>query len=64
MPAPIVERANAMFVNALATQPVRDAIAKGAYEAAPSTPQALAAELHRHYERWGAMISSIGFEKQ
>ncbi len=60
----LVERINDTFVRALRTPQVREAIAKGAYEAAPSTPGELAAELRRHYERWGEMISSIGLQRQ
>ena len=64
MPAPIVAKLNEMFVQALSTQPVKEAIAKGAYEAAPSTPEELATMIRANYERWGEMIKSIGFQKQ
>jgi tripartite-type tricarboxylate transporter receptor subunit TctC len=60
----LVTRINAMFVQALSTPEVREAIAKGAYEAAPSTPAELAADIRKNYDRWGEMVKSIGFQKQ
>ena len=39
-------------------------IARGAYETSPSTPAELAAEIRSAYDRWGAMIKQMGFEKQ
>ena len=60
----VVAKVNAVFVQALATPQVHDAIAKGAYETAPSTPAELATEIRAAYERWGAMIRQIGFQKQ
>jgi len=60
----LVEKVNAVFVAALSNPQVHDAIAKGAYETAPSTPAELAAEIRLAYERWGAMIKQIGFQKQ
>jgi tripartite-type tricarboxylate transporter receptor subunit TctC len=64
MPAELVAKVNAVFVAALSTAQVREAIAKGAYETSPSTPAELAAEIQTAYERWGAMIKAIGFQKQ
>jgi len=64
MPADLVARVNAVFVQALSNPAVHDAIAKGAYETAPSTPAELATEIRSAYERWGAMIKQIGFQKQ
>jgi len=64
MPADLVAKVNAVFVAALSTQQVHDAIAKGAYETSPGTPEQLAAEIRSAYERWGAMIRQIGFVKQ
>lgn len=60
----LVARVNAVFGQALSTASVREAIAKGAYETAPSSPADLATEMRGAYERWGAMIKQIGFEKQ
>lgn len=64
MPPDLVAKVNALFAKALTTPQVREAIAKGAYEAAPSTPAELAAEMKSAYDRWGAMIKQIGLEKQ
>ncbi|HSW05041.1 Bug family tripartite tricarboxylate transporter substrate binding protein [Aquabacterium sp.] len=64
LPPELVARINAMFVQALSSAPVREAIAKGAYEAVSSTPAELNAEMRSAYERWGAMVRQIGFQKQ
>jgi tripartite-type tricarboxylate transporter receptor subunit TctC len=60
----LIQRVNAVFVAALSDKQVHDTIAKGAYETAPSTPAELATEIRAAYERWGAMIRQIGFQKQ
>jgi tripartite-type tricarboxylate transporter receptor subunit TctC len=60
----IVTRLNGMIHQALAAQSVRDFMAKGAYEAAASTPAELTQEIRIAYERWGTMIKQIGFVKQ
>ena len=59
-----VAQVNAVFTKALATREVYDAIAKGAYEASPSTPQEMATELRSAYDSWGTTIQRIGFQKQ
>lgn len=64
MPPELVGKVNALFVAALADKQVHETIAKGAYETAPSTPAELAAEMRSAYDRWGAMIKAIGFQKQ
>ena len=64
MPPELVTRVNAVLVQALANPQVHEAIAKGAYETAPSTPAELASEIRSAYERWGAMIKQIGFVRQ
>jgi tripartite-type tricarboxylate transporter receptor subunit TctC len=64
MPAEIQMKANAMLVQALNSPDVKDFIAKGAYEASPTTPAELMTEMHLAYDRWGQMVKSIGFEKQ
>ena len=53
-----------VLVQALSNPQVHEAIAKGAYETAPSSPAELASEIRSAYERWGAMIRQIGFQKQ
>lgn len=64
MPADVVARVNAIFTAALKDNGVREAIARGAYEASPSSPAELSAEIKAAYDRWGAMIRQIGFQKQ
>lgn len=64
MPPELVGKVNALFVAALSDKQVHETIAKGAYETAPSTPAELAAEIRSAYDRWGAMIKAIGFQKQ
>ncbi len=60
----LVARVNAVFGAALSTPQVHDTIAKGAYETSPGTPEQLASEIRSAYDRWGAMIKAIGFQKQ
>jgi tripartite-type tricarboxylate transporter receptor subunit TctC len=64
MPATLVKQVNSVFTKALGTSSVKEAIAKGAYEASPSTPEEAATEIRLAYDRWGAMIRQIGFQKQ
>jgi tripartite-type tricarboxylate transporter receptor subunit TctC len=60
----LVARVNAVLVAALKDRQVTEAIAKGAYETAPTTPAELAAEIRSAYDQWGAMIKAIGFKKE
>ncbi len=60
----LVAKVNAVFVAALSDKGVHEAIAKGAYETAPSTPAELEKEIRNAYDRWGVMIKAIGFQKQ
>lgn len=55
---------NEVFVRALSTLSVADAIAVGAFEAVPSTPTQATTQLRLAYEKWGEMIRRIGFQKQ
>jgi tripartite-type tricarboxylate transporter receptor subunit TctC len=64
MPATLVKQVNAVFTKALSTSSVKESIAKGAYEASPSSPEEAGAEIRLAYDRWGAMIRQIGFQKQ
>jgi tripartite-type tricarboxylate transporter receptor subunit TctC len=43
---------------------VKDFIAKGAYEASPSTPAELAQEMKTAYDKWGEMVKMVGLVKQ
>jgi tripartite-type tricarboxylate transporter receptor subunit TctC len=60
----LVNRLNSLLVQALTSPDVKDFYAKGAWEAAPSTPAELDHEMHVAYDRWGQMIKQIGFQKQ
>ncbi len=60
----LVAKVNAAVVQALSTPQVKEAIARGAYEASPSTPAEMAAEIKYAYDSWGRMIKQIGFVKQ
>jgi tripartite-type tricarboxylate transporter receptor subunit TctC len=64
LPVPLLKQINAVFTKALNTSSVREAIAKGAYEASPSSPEEASAEIKTAYERWGTMIRQMGFQKQ
>jgi len=64
MPRELVARVNALLVQTLASPDVKEFIARGAYEASPSTPAELSAEMKLAYDRWGAMVKQIGFVKQ
>jgi tripartite-type tricarboxylate transporter receptor subunit TctC len=64
MPPDLVAKVNAVFIAALGDKTVHETIAKGAYETAPGTPAEAAQEIRAAYDRWGAMIKAIGFQKQ
>ena len=55
---------NEVFVRALSTPSVVEAIAAGASETLPSTPAQTASQLRQAYDRWGALIEQIGYQKQ
>lgn len=64
MPAELVQRLQSLLAQALSSPEVRDFYARGAWEAAPTTPAELGHEIRVAYDRWGQMIKQIGFEKQ
>ena len=64
MPLEIVAKLNAIFAQALTAPQVSEAIAKGAYETSPTTPDEMALDIKNAYDSWGAMIRQIGFQKQ
>lgn len=64
LPPAIQAKAQALLVQALQSQDVKDFYAKGAWEASPSTPAELMAEMRTAHARWGAMVRQIGFQKQ
>ena len=58
------KKINDWFKQSLQTPAVKDFIAKGAYEASPSSPTELAQEMKIAYERWGEMVKMVGLAKQ
>jgi len=60
-PGAVVTRLSDAVRKALSSQDVADALAQMGLEAAPSTPEALAALLKRDSERWAPLIKTIGF---
>jgi tripartite-type tricarboxylate transporter receptor subunit TctC len=57
-------RINAALVQVLNSPDVREFYARGAWETSPGSPADLAQDMRMAYDRWGAMIKAIGFEKQ
>ena len=64
MPPELVARLNTLLVQTLSSPDVKEFYAKGAWEATPSTPAELSAEMRTAYDKWGAMVKQIGLEKQ
>lgn len=64
MPPELVARINAALVQVLNSPEVREFYARGAWETSPGSPADLAQDMRVAYDRWGAMIRAIGFEKQ
>jgi tripartite-type tricarboxylate transporter receptor subunit TctC len=64
MPPALVTQVNALFTRALASAELKEFLARTAYEASPGTPSELTTDMKSAYERWGAMIKQIGFQKQ
>ena len=64
MPPELVARINAALVQVLNSPDVREFYARGAWETSPGSPADLAQDMRVAYDRWGAMIKAIGFEKQ
>jgi tripartite-type tricarboxylate transporter receptor subunit TctC len=64
MPPELVTQVHAVLAAALKDKGVTDAIARGAYETDAASPADTTREIRAAYDRWGAMIKSIGFQKQ
>ncbi|MDB5898835.1 MAG: tripartite tricarboxylate transporter substrate binding protein [Ramlibacter sp.] len=60
----LVARLNTLLTQALNAPEVKEFYAKGAWETAPSSPAELTSEMRVAYDKWGAMVKQIGFEKQ
>src|SRR3954464_11987580 len=63
-PADIQKRLNAAAVAALKSPAVSEQFAKVGGLASPGTPQDYAAFLAREQEKWGRVVSAIGFKEQ
>ena len=64
MPAEIVAKLNAAIVKALAHPEIKEAFARGIYEAVSSTPEELAAMTRSSYDTWGRIIKEVGIQPQ
>ncbi len=64
LPAEVTSKLNAMFAQSMNSPQVREAIAKGAWETMPSTPEEMISEMRTSFDRWGTMIQRLGFQKQ
>lgn len=64
MPADLVARVHAVLVQTLQAPDVKETYARGAWESSPSTPAELASEMRVAYDKWGAMVQQLGFQKQ
>jgi len=63
-PKDIVERLNRELVKALNSPEVKDLLNKQGLEAAPSTPEELAAYMKREYDTWGRVVKQAGIKAQ
>jgi len=63
-PKDIVERLNRELVKALNSPEVKDLLNKQGLEAAPSTPDELAAYMKREYDTWGKVVKQAGIKAQ
>jgi len=64
MPRATVQKLNSALVKVLSLPEVKEAFDRGAYEAASSTPEELAALTRDFYDRWGAIVHEIGMKPQ
>jgi tripartite-type tricarboxylate transporter receptor subunit TctC len=59
-----VQKLNAALVKVLNAPEVKEAFDRGAYEAASSTPEELAALTRDFHERWGKIVRDLGMKPQ
>jgi len=59
-----VQKLNAALVKVLGMPEVKEVFDRGAYEAASSTPEELAALTRDFYERWGKIVRDLGMKPQ
>jgi tripartite-type tricarboxylate transporter receptor subunit TctC len=63
-PRPIIDRLNSEIRKALANPEAKDLLAKQGLEAAPGTPEELAAFMKREYDTWGKVVKQAGIKAQ
>ncbi|HEX6157817.1 MAG TPA: tripartite tricarboxylate transporter substrate binding protein [Burkholderiales bacterium] len=63
-PRAIIERLNSEIRKALANPEAKDLLAKQGLEAAPGTPEELAAFMKREYETWGKVVKQANIKAQ
>jgi tripartite-type tricarboxylate transporter receptor subunit TctC len=63
-PKDVLERLNRELVKALGSAEVKDLFAKQGLEAAPGTPEELAAFMKREYDTWGKVVKEAGIKAQ
>lgn len=59
-----VSRLNTALAKVLAVPQVKEEFAKGAYEAASSTPSEFAALVRQSYQQWGKIVAALGMRKE
>ena len=64
IPAATVQKLNAALVKVLGLPEVKEAFDRGAYEAASSTPEELAALTREFHQRWGKIVRDLGMKPQ
>jgi tripartite-type tricarboxylate transporter receptor subunit TctC len=63
-PKDVIERLNREIVKALGSAEVKDLFAKQGLEAAPGSPEQLAAFMKREYDTWGKVVKEAGIKAQ
>jgi tripartite-type tricarboxylate transporter receptor subunit TctC len=63
-PKEIVARLNAELAKVLAAPDVREKLAAGGFDAAPSTPAQLEAMIGESLRRWGALVPQLNIKPE
>lgn len=64
LPPDVVATLNAALARVLASPDVKEAFARGAYEAVGSSPDALAERTREDHARWGRIVRDLGYAPQ
>jgi tripartite-type tricarboxylate transporter receptor subunit TctC len=64
MPPQLVARLSSLLVQTLNSPQVKEFYLTGAWEASPSTPEELTQDMRAAYDKWGAMVKQLGYQKQ